>query len=89
MKQELSDKIISALKAGPFKDAEDAVIVDYPPTGVDEIHVVVVSRKFEGLRMKQKISLITSALRGKLSKREHTRITLVMGLTPDDVKAVA
>lgn len=86
MKNELPNKIAQALKRGRFQDEQDLVLVDTPPEAIDdEVHVVVVSRKFEGLRMKEKIALITADLRAKLPKRDLAHITLVKGLTPREV----
>lgn len=50
-KTDLKQKIHHVLKNGYFHDAEDLVDISDGPE--DSIHVVIVSRKFDGHRMKE------------------------------------
>jgi len=54
----------------------------------DLIHIVVVSRKFDGCRMKEKEDLIWSELLKNLSKEEWGEVSLSVGASPDEVKAL-
>ncbi len=49
---QLEDKISGALREAYFKDPNDLVDVSDGPD--DSIHIVIVSRKFDGRRMKEK-----------------------------------
>jgi acid stress-induced BolA-like protein IbaG/YrbA len=55
----------------------------------DSIHVVVVSKKFKGVRLKEKHDLIWSELIRKLTRKEWGRVTLSVGVTPEEIKALA
>ena len=81
----LKHKIQCALKAGRFRDSEDLVDVSDGADG--NIHVVVVSRKFDGRRMKEKNDLIWDELEKHLSADEWGQISLTVGASPEEVKA--
>ncbi len=68
---QLKQKIHDVLKAAYFKDLDDLVDVSDGPD--DSIHVVIVSRKFDGRRMKEKNDLIWSVLVGNLQPRNGGR----------------
>ena len=68
-----------------FKDPQDLVDVSDGP--VDSIHVVVVSRKFDGHRMKEKNDLIWSVLVQKLAPEEWGQVSLSVGTSPEEIKA--
>ena len=53
---QLKQKIHNVLKDAYFKDSEDLVDVSDGPD--DSIHLVIVTRKFDGRRMKEKNDLI-------------------------------
>jgi stress-induced morphogen len=57
---QLKQRIHDVLKGGYFHDADDSVDVSDGPD--DSIHVVIVSRKFDGQRMKERHDLIWSEL---------------------------
>lgn len=82
----LKQKIHDALKAGYFADADDMVDVSDGPD--DSIHVVVVSRKFDGRRMKEKHDLIWSELTRGLKQDEWNKVSLSVGVSPEEVKAI-
>ena len=81
----LKTKIQNALKSGLFRGEDDLVDVS---DGVDgHIHVVVVSRKFDGRRMKEKNDLIWDELEKRLSAEEWGQVSLTVGASPEEVKA--
>lgn len=81
----LKQKIRAVLKGGYFQDADDLVDVSDGPD--DSIHVVIVSRKFDGRRMKEKHDLIWSELSQKLAPDEWGRVSLSIGVSPEEIKA--
>ena len=81
----LKRKIRKVLKDTYFKDPQDLVDVSDGP--VDSIHVVVVSRKFDGHRMKEKNDLIWSVLVQKLGPEEWGKVSLSVGTSPEEIKA--
>lgn len=81
----LKRKIRDTLKNGYFKDVDD--LVDVSDGQYDHIDVVVVSRKFDGRRMKEKHDLIWSQLVALLGPEEWGQITLSMGVSPEEIKA--
>jgi len=83
--QQLKQKIRDVLKGGYFRDADDLVDISDGPD--DSIHVVVVSRKFDGRRMKEKHDLIWSELSQKLAPEEWGRVSLSIGVSPEEIKA--
>ena len=82
----LKQKIRDALKQGYFRDESD--FVDVSDGYDDNIHVVVVSRKFEGKRLKEKQDLIWSELVKNLSKDEWGRVSLSVGVSPEEIKSI-
>jgi stress-induced morphogen len=82
---QLKQKVGDALKGVYFKDPEDLVDVSDGPD--DSIHVVIVSRKFDGRRMKEKNDLIWSILVDKLRPDEWGKISLSVGASPEEIKA--
>jgi len=83
---QLKQKIHDSLKDAYFNAPDDMVDVSDGPA--DNIHVVVVSRKFDGSRMKEKDDLIWSVLVKKLRKKEWGKISLLVGASPEEVKAI-
>jgi hypothetical protein len=82
---ELKQKIRDVLKGAYFKDSDDLVDVSDGPD--DSVHVVVVSRKFDGRRMKEKNDLIWGVLVKKLSPEEWGKVSLSIGTSPEEIKA--
>jgi acid stress-induced BolA-like protein IbaG/YrbA len=83
--ERLKKKIREVLKRGYFKDPEDLVDVSDGPD--DNIHVVIVSRKFDGRRMKEKNDLIWSDLLQNLAPEEWGKVSLSIGASPEEIKA--
>lgn len=82
---QLKEKVAVVLKEGYFSDPNDLVDVSDGPD--DSIHIVVVSRKFDGRRMKEKNDLIWSVLVQKLSSDEWGKVSLSVGTSPEEIKA--
>lgn len=82
---QLKEKIHDVLKGGYFQDTDDLVDISDGPD--DSIHVVIVSRKFDGRRMKEKNDLIWSELSQKLAPEEWGRVSLSIGVSPEEIKA--
>ena len=82
---QLKEKIHDSLKTVYFKDPDDAVDVSDGPE--DSIHIVIVSRKFDVLRMRDKNDLIWSHLIQQLSPDEWGKVSLSVGASPEEIKA--
>ncbi len=82
---QLKQKICDALKDAYFNAPNDLVDVSDGPE--DSIHVVIVSRKFDGRRMKEKNDLIWSVLVERLMPEEWGKVTLSIGTSPEEIKA--
>ncbi len=83
--QQLKQKLRSLLKSTYFDDPEDWVYVS--DGDEEDVHVVVVSTKFRGTRLREKQGLIWSVLTQNLPPAEWGRVTLSKGLSPEDVEA--
>ncbi|MBI1925965.1 hypothetical protein HYR99_17150 [Candidatus Poribacteria bacterium] len=82
----LKKKIHDVLKKGYFSTSSDFVDVS---DGYDDlIHIVVVSRKFDGRRMKEKEDLIWAELYKNLSEEEWGKVSLSVGTSPDEIKSL-
>ncbi len=82
---ELKQKIRKVLKDAYFQDPDDLVDVSDGPD--DSVHVVIVSHKFDGRRMKDKNDLIWSVLSQKLHPDEWGKVSLSVGASPEELKA--
>lgn len=82
---QLKQKVRDALKGAYFKDPDDLVDVSDGPD--DSIHVVIVSRKFDGRRMREKNDLIWSTLTQNLRPEEWGKVSLSVGASPEEIKA--
>ena len=80
----LKEKIHSSLKIGYFNDTKD--FVDVSDGAADFIHVVVVSRKFNGHTMLDRGDIIWDELLKHLSDEEWGYVSLLIGATPEDVR---
>jgi hypothetical protein len=83
---QLKRKIRDVLKNGYFRDLDDLVDVSDGPD--DSIHLVIVSRKFDRQRMKEKDDLIWSDLVRGLSPEEWGKVSLSVGASPEEIKAI-
>jgi len=83
--QQLKKTVYDVLKKGYFSGADDAVDVSDGPE--DSIHLVIVSRKFDGKRLKERNDLIWSELMQHLATDEWGKISLSIGASPEEIKA--
>ncbi len=79
---QLKNKIETILRAGFPGET-----VDVSDGHGDNIHVIVVSRKFDGMREKEKQELLWSAIdKSDLSEAEKVMISLILPYSPGDLK---
>jgi hypothetical protein len=84
----LKNKVRECLKSGYFRDPDDAVYVSDSEEVDENIHVVVVSPKFRGKHLREKTDLILSDLMRKLDQEEWGRVSLSIGVSPEELKAL-
>ncbi len=82
---QLKKKVYEVLKRGYFNGPDDAVDVSDGPE--DSIHLVIVSRKFDGKRLKEKNDLIWSQLMQHLATGEWGKVSLSIAASPEEIKA--
>lgn len=78
-------RIAGALTRAYFGDPGD--FVDVSDGDADHVHVVVVSRKFEGQHYAEKNDLLWSIIVRELRKDDWGKVTLSIGVSPTDIKA--
>jgi len=84
--EQLKKKVYDTLRKGYFSDPDDAIDISDGPD--DSIHLVIFSRKFNGKSMKEKHDLIWSELLQKLDADEWGRVSLSIGASPEEIKAI-
>lgn len=84
-KEQLKKKIYDVLKKGDFDGPDDAIDLSDGPE--DSIHLVIVSRKFDGRRLKEKNDMIWSQLLQFLTADEWGKVSLSIGASPEEIKA--
>ena len=85
---QLKEKIFSVLRRTLFDDPGDVIDVS-DGDDVDDIHLVVISRKLEGRRLRERTDLIWDELQRDLTPEEWGRISLTIGMTPDQVNGAS
>ncbi len=80
----LKQKIHDTLRAGYFSDAKD--FVDVSDGSADHVHIVIVSRKFNGHTMLDRGDIIWDELLKHLSDEEWGHVSLLIGATPEEVR---
>ena len=80
----LKQKIHNTLQTGYFNDTKD--FVDVSDGAGDFIHVVVVSRKFNGHTMIDRSDIIWDELLKHLSDEEWGHVSLLVGAIPEEVQ---
>ena len=80
----LKQKIHDTLKTNYFNDTKD--FVDVSDGAGDFIHVVVVSRKFNGHTMIDRSDIIWDELLKHLSDEEWGHVSLLVGAIPEEVQ---
>jgi stress-induced morphogen len=83
--EQLKKRVREVLTGGYFHDRDDLVDLSDGPD--DSIHVVIVSRKFDGQHMKEKHDLIWSELIRKLPPEVWGKVSLSIGVSPEELKA--
>jgi acid stress-induced BolA-like protein IbaG/YrbA len=83
--EQLKRKIHDVLKRGYFRDVDD--LVDVSDGDEDNIHVVIVSRKFDRRRTREKEDVIWSELTNSLAPEEWGKVSLSVGASPEEIKA--
>jgi stress-induced morphogen len=83
--EKLKQMIREVFTGGYFHDRDDLVDLSDGPD--DSIHVVIVSRKFDGKHMKEKHDLIWSELIQKLPPDVWGKVSLSIGVSPEELKA--
>ncbi len=81
----LKKRIYDGLKRGSFGAPADLIDVSDGDEGV--VHVVVVSRKFDDMRFQEKDELLWQEVAKHLAREDQSRITLLVGVSPEEVKA--
>ncbi len=84
----LKKKVRQALQNSYFGAPEDAVSVSDSEEVDENIHVVVISPKFEGKHLQEKTDLILSQLITALPPSEWGKVTLSIGMTPGELKSL-
>jgi stress-induced morphogen len=82
----LKQKIQDVLREKYFSAPDDLVDVSDGPD--DSVHLVIVSRKFDGRRIKEKNDLIWSLLTANLQPEEWGKVSLSIGTSPEEIKAM-
>jgi acid stress-induced BolA-like protein IbaG/YrbA len=82
----LRQRIFDVLKAGRFADPND--LVDVSRGDGDNVHVVVVSRKFDGKPSREREEMLWSELTHRLPRELFTRVSLLVGVSPERIKAL-
>lgn len=82
----LKQKIYDSLKSGYFSEATD--LVDVSDGFDDLVHVVIISRKFDGKLARERHDLIWAELTKQLSNEEWGHVSLSVGASPEDVKTL-
>ena len=84
----LKKKVRDILKSGYFRDPDDAVYVSDSEDVDENVHVVIVGPKFHGKRLREKTDLILSELTRNLDQEDWGRVTLSVGVSPEELKAL-
>ena len=79
----LKQKIHDTLRGGYFRDAKD--FVDVSDGSADHVHIVIVSRKFNGHTMGDRVDIIWNELTKYLSQEEWGHVFLSIGVPPEEV----
>ena len=79
----LKQKIHDTLRGGYFSDAKD--FVDVSDGSADHVHIVIVSRKFNGHTMGDRTDIIWDELVKNLSQEEWGHVFLSIGMLPEEV----
>jgi len=84
----LKEKIRDSLRRTFFNDPQDVVDVSDGEVA-DNVHLVVISPKFDGRRTREKTDLIWSHLTQVLPPEEWGKITLTIGVSPAEMNGAS
>ena len=84
--KKLKQKIYDSLKSGYFSETTD--LVDVSDGFDDLVHVVIVSRKFDGKLARERHDLIWAELTKQLSNEEWAHVSLSIGASPEEIKTL-
>jgi stress-induced morphogen len=84
---QLLKAIHDALKRACFNDPDDSVNVSMGEDD-DSVHVVIVSQKFDRKRMREKNDQIWSILEQELRPEQRNKVSLTIGFSPEELKAL-
>lgn len=79
----LKQKIHDTLRDGYFSDTKD--FVDVSDGSADHVHIVIVSRKFNGHTIGDRVDIIWNELTKHLSQEEWGHVFLSIGVPPEEV----
>ena len=79
----LKQKIHDTLRDGYFSDTKD--FVDVSDGSADPVHIVIVSRKFNGHTIGDRVDIIWNELTKHLSQEEWGHVFLSIGVLPEEV----
>jgi stress-induced morphogen len=85
--ESIKQQIHDVLKQNYFTAPDDMVDVSDGPD--DSVHLILVSRRFDGMRLKAKHELVSNLLVSHLSEDVWQRISLTICKSPDEIKAFA
>jgi len=85
---QLKEKIRGVLRRTIFNDPADVIDVS-EGDDADDLHLVVISRKLEGRRLRERTDLIWDELQRDLTPEEWGRISLTIGMSPDQVNGAS
>ena len=85
---ELKDRIKEALARVYDNEPDEAVSVSDSEDVEDNVHVVVIGPKFRGKRLGEHTDLILSQLTNSLRPEDWGRVSLSIGLTPEELKVI-
>lgn len=80
----LKQKIHDTLKSGYFSDSKD--FVDVSDGSADHVHIVIVSRKFNGHTMGNRSDIIWDELTKHLSQEDWGNVFLSIGMLPEEIQ---
>ena len=83
--EKTNSRVAEALRSSYFNDRND--LIDISDGLDDNIHVVIVSRKFDGQHFGEKHDLIWGIFIDKLAPEDWGKVTLSIGVSPEEIKA--
>ena len=79
-------KIYDLFTEGYFSDDKDFVDVSDGGFDGEDIHIVIISRKFNGYTMSERGRIISEEMWKHLTQNEWGRVFLTIGMLPEEVR---